>query len=217
MSVYHLIVNIVKALLYLINGKPQIIGLEKLPNHPVIIASTHRSFLDPVYIVILSLPKPVAFMAKKSLFEIPIIGYLIKKVNAFPINREKTSTQSLRHAVKVLQEDNMHLGIFPTGSRYATEVKSGTAFIQRMSKADILPVAIQPPLTLKDILLRRKGKIALGQVIPYDEKLNYNKETLKNIDDKIAREFERLDKIIDPNYTYLPPQKKEVLFSDKEK
>lgn len=215
MSLYYIIIKVVRALLYLINGKPIVIGESNWPEKPSIIASTHRSFLDPVYLVILGLPGQISIMAKKSLFEIPIIGYLIDKVNAFPINRDKPSTSAIRHAVKEINQEKRHVGIFPTGSRYETDVKGGTAFIQRMSKTDIIPVAIQPPLSAKEIILRKKAKIAIGKPIAYDPNKKYSKEDLAEIDAKIATEFQRLDAILDLNYEYIPPVKNDRLFTDK--
>lgn len=217
MSLYYIIIKVIRALLYLINGRPIIIGRTNWPEKPSIIAATHRSFLDPIYLVILALPGQISVMAKKSLFEIPIIGYLIGKVNGFPINRDKPSTQAIRHAVNEINQKKRHLGIFPTGSRYETEVKGGTAFIQRMSKADIVPIAIQPPLSAKEILLRKKTKIAIGKPIAYNPEKKYTKEDLAEIDAKIAAEFHRLDKILDANYEYIPPSKDDRLFTDKRK
>lgn len=207
MTIYRFIVILVKYLVYLLNGKPIVIGLENMPGQASILAATHRSMLDPVYTAIIFIPDEIAFMGKQSLFEVPIFGKFIPKINAFPINRDKPSPKSLRAASNKINKDGMHLGIYPTGSRFSTEVKGGTAFIQKLSKADIIPIAIQPPKNMKEFFLRKKAKIAIGKAIQYDPDKKYNREELKDIDSLIAQEFDRLDHLLDPNYKYIPPKK----------
>lgn len=208
MTIYRFIVVIVKYLVYLLNGKPIVVGRENMPENPSILAATHRSLLDPVYTAITFIPQEIAYMGKQSLFEVPIFGKFIPKINAFPINREKPSPRSLRAASDKINKENMHLGIYPTGSRYSTEVKGGTAFIQRLSKADIIPIAIQPPNGIWEFFLRKKAKIAIGKPIKHDPNKKYSRDELKEIDTLIAQQFDELDKVLDPDYKYVVKGKK---------
>lgn len=208
MNLYSFLLFLVKYLLVLINGKPVIIGKENIPEDTAIIASTHRHWLDPIILAIAFEPTELAFMAKDTLFKNKVFQYLLPRLNVFPVKREKPSPKSLRTAVQVMNEEHKHLGIFPTGSRYSTEVKGGTAFIQRLSKKDIIPVAVQPPLTWKELFSRQKMKVAIGESIKYDEAEKYTKEKLSEVDVAIATAFDKLDKQLDPNYVYIPKKKK---------
>ncbi|MBZ6526232.1 1-acyl-sn-glycerol-3-phosphate acyltransferase [Aerococcaceae bacterium DSM 111021] len=207
MNLYSFLLIVVKVILFLFNGKPIVIGRENLPKDAAIIASTHRHWLDPVILAIAVEPTEIAFMAKDTLFKNKIFQYLLPRLNVFPVKREKPSPKSLRRGVEVMNEENKHLGIFPTGSRYSTEVKGGTAFIQRLSKKDILPVAVQPPLNGKEFFLRKKAKVAIGQPISFDDSKKYTRDELKSIDIAIAQAFDDLDKQLDPDYVYIPPKK----------
>lgn len=208
MNLYSFLLFLVKYLLVLINGKPVIIGKENIPDGAAIIASTHRHWLDPIILAIAFEPTELAFMAKDTLFKNKVFQYLLPRLNVFPVKREKPSPKSLRTAVQVMNEENKHLGIFPTGSRYSTEVKGGTAFIQRLSKKDIIPVAVQPPLNWKELLSRKKMKVAIGEPIKFDETEKYTKEKLSEVDVAIATAFDNLDKQLDPDYVYIPKKKK---------
>lgn len=209
MTFYQFAVHMIKFIFHLFNGKPQVHGLENIPeNEPVIIASTHRSMTDPFLIADVIYPKVVSFMAKDSLFKQKWLAFILTKGNVFPVNREKPSTTTIKHAVNVLNKEKMNLGIFPSGSRHSAEIKGGTAFIQKLSKATIVPVAIQPPIGFWQFITRKRAKIAFGQPIPFYASQKYDKEKLAQIDQQIAEQFEQLDKQLDPTYVYIPTTKK---------
>lgn len=204
MKLYYFFVFLFKVVVYLINGKPQLVGRENLPkNEPFILAATHRSYWDPVMLAVALHPLPLAFMAKESLFKIPILGWLLKKAGMFPVNREKPSTKTIRTSITMM-DDGRILGIFPSGTRHSTEIKGGTAMIHRMSQRAIVPVAIQPPIGFWQTIRRKKAKIAVGKPIEYQPEIKYDREKLKEIDSAIATAFDQLDKELDPDFHYNP-------------
>ncbi|XJS11530.1 lysophospholipid acyltransferase family protein [Aerococcaceae bacterium WGS1372] len=207
MTLYSFLLTIVKYLLIIINGKQLVIGKENIPEDVAIIASTHRHWLDPIILALAFPDKEIAFMAKDTLFKNSIIRQILTKINVFPVNREKPSAKSLRHAITVMNEEDKYLGIFPTGSRYSTEVKGGTAFIQRLSKKNIIPVAVQPPMSWKELFARKQIKVAIGPAIKYDEAEAKDKDKMKKVDQNITEAFAELDKQLDPNYVYVPKKK----------
>src|SRR5699024_8950672 len=146
-------------------------------------------------------------MAKYTLFKNKIFSYLLPKLNVFPVKKEKPSPKSLSRGVEVLNEENKHLGIFPIGSRYYTEVKDGTAFIQRLRKKDIIPIAKQTPMNAKEFYFRKKAKVDIGEPISFNDSKKYTREELKQIDIAIAEAFDKLDKQLDPDYEYIPNKK----------
>ncbi|MGY4104080.1 lysophospholipid acyltransferase family protein [Ignavigranum ruoffiae] len=205
---YHFFITIISGLFKLLNGRPLIQGLENIPkDDSVIFAATHRSATDPFYLAINLKDRTIAFMAKESIFKFKPLAALLKSAHVFPVNRDKPSTKVIKHSVKLLA-DGLDLGIFPTGSRYSTEVKGGTAFIQTLSHKAIIPVSIQPPSNFWQFISRRKARIAFGPAIPYIEGKKYKKADLAAIDQQIAEEFDRLDKLNNPDYKYIPKKKK---------
>ncbi len=204
---YKFLVYIITFVFYLFNGKPQVVGKENLPNSPAIYAITHRSAFDPFYIAMICHPKEIAFMAKESLFQNPILAKILKSGNVFPVNRENPSPKVIKHAAKTITQKHINLGIFPSGSRYKTEIKSGTSLIQKLSKSDIIPITIQPPLTLSQFFARKKAKIAIGQPIKYIDAVKYDREYLEKVDLQLVKMFNQLDSELDSSFTYTPKQK----------
>lgn len=205
MFICNSILFIAKLILYIFNGKPEVYGLENLPeDRNVILASTHRSNWDPFIIANIIKPRLLAFMAKESLFDIPVFGKAMIEAGMIPVNREKPGRQAIKSAISVLEEGERDFGIFPSGTRHSTEIKGGTAFIQRMSKKDIIPIAIQPPVGWKAFFGRKKTKIYFGEPIPFEPDVKYNKAKLAEVDQKIVEAFVSLDAKLDPEYVYDP-------------
>lgn len=94
----------------------EVVGAEKFPRErPVIVFSNHRNNWDP-FILACHVKRPIHFMAKAELFKNPILGFLLRKIYAFPVNRGFADRQAIKNAMKVL-ENNQVLGIFPEGTR----------------------------------------------------------------------------------------------------
>jgi 1-acyl-sn-glycerol-3-phosphate acyltransferase len=110
---------------------------------PVIVASNHISNWDPL-VVGLSIKRPICFIAKAELFNNVILGFLFKKLYAFPVKRGTADRQAIRHALEILKQDKV-LGIFPEGQRQNSETESkthsGIAMLALKSQAPVVPVA----------------------------------------------------------------------------
>lgn len=121
-------------------------GLENIPTEgPCIIAANHRSHLDPPVINIIS-PRPVLFMAKRELFEVPILGWFIKKAGAIPVNRDGRDVATLKKALGVLKQGYC-IGIFPEGRRAMPgefrKPQAGVGFLIEKANVPVIPVLIE--------------------------------------------------------------------------
>ena len=77
--------------------KYEVIGSENIPDEGnIIIAANHKSNLDPIFIAAAIENRQVAAIAKKELFKIKPLGYILKKLNVIPINREKTDISTIK-------------------------------------------------------------------------------------------------------------------------
>lgn len=126
--------------------KINVIGKDRIPKKgPVILCSNHISELDPPLIGV-SVDREMAFFAKSELFKIPVLGYLISHLNAFPVERGKSDRAALKKSIEVLKEGNMML-MFPEGSRSQTgrleDLQQGAGFMAVKSEAQIVPAAIK--------------------------------------------------------------------------
>jgi 1-acyl-sn-glycerol-3-phosphate acyltransferase len=113
---------------------------------PVILASNHISYLDPV-LVGLTTKRKVYFMARESLFRIPVFGWIIRHVSAFPIKRDGVSDASaIKRSLKLLKKGEV-VGIFPEGTRSTAgnllEAQAGIGMIALKSQAAVIPIFIK--------------------------------------------------------------------------
>ncbi len=108
----------------------------------VILAPNHVSYLDPV-VVGISTRRPVHFMAKRELFETPILGWLISRLNAYPVTRERVDPSTVKRTLSLLAEGQA-VTIFPEGTRGDGKrlgpVRPGIGVIASRSGAPVVPV-----------------------------------------------------------------------------
>ncbi|AQL56144.1 lysophospholipid acyltransferase family protein [Abyssicoccus albus] len=126
--------------------KVKVIGKNRVPRSGgIVICSNHASALDPPLLGI-CVPRDVSFMAKKELFAHWLLGPLIRRLNAFPIDRGKGDRNTIRQISSVLAEGNA-LGIFPEGQRskdgQIQKGQNGAAFAALRSDAIIVPACIK--------------------------------------------------------------------------
>ncbi len=111
-----------------------------------ILCSNHTSWWDPVLLAVLC-PRDLHFMAKKELFELPLLGPLFHKINAFPVDRKKADVRAIKEAISRLKAGRV-LGIFPEGTRNKGNenlgiVHGGAALLAIKGGAPVVPVAIR--------------------------------------------------------------------------
>ena len=149
-------------------------GAEKVPKEgPLIIASNHRRYADPV-LVSMAVPRRIQWMAKKELFISPF-DRLFFFIGAFPIDRQRGARAALKTSLDLLAA-NWALGIFPEGTRRksydpADAPKSGIAMISARSNAPILPVFVGPVPNPLQRVKNSKLEVYVGDPIhPHNKK-----------------------------------------------
>jgi 1-acyl-sn-glycerol-3-phosphate acyltransferase len=120
------------------------IGAEHVPaDGAVIVAANHVSYFDPVALGC-GMRRPLTYLAKKELFDIPVLGPIIAGLGAYPTDRNAGGAAALRAALRVLKEGRC-VGIFPEGTRNRAgdaPQKGGAALLASLSGATVVPAAI---------------------------------------------------------------------------
>ncbi|ADQ14970.1 lysophospholipid acyltransferase family protein [Halanaerobium hydrogeniformans] len=137
--------------------RAKVSGQENLPQEGgVIIMSNHISLLDPPLIASV-LNRPVHFMAKKELFENPILKVILYIADAFPVDRDSTDIKAVKKALNILKNDEV-LGLFPEGTRgdesEVADLKDGSVMLAVRSRVPIVPVGIKN--------IKSKGRITIN-------------------------------------------------------
>ncbi len=122
-------------------------GAENLSRHPVAVyASNHTSYMDTP-VVFAALPFQFRILAKKDLWQWPLIGWYLQRSGQMPIDiaNPNATLSSLGGAVKALRA-GMPLFVFPEGGRTQTgELQpflSGAAYLAIRAQVPLVPIAL---------------------------------------------------------------------------
>jgi len=120
-------------------------GADRIPAHGAFIVITnHVNWKDPPWIEF-ALGRAIRYMAKRELFAVPVIGFVLRGIGCFPVRRGEADRGALAIALSVLAA-GQPLGYFPEGHRSESgaliRAKPGIAHIALRSGAPILPIAV---------------------------------------------------------------------------
>lgn len=111
------------------------------PRGAFILGSNHVSYLDAIIVGIAS-PRILHFMARDSLFRIPVLGWVIRRLNAFPLRRDEQDPASIRLALQHLRQGRA-LVVFPEGGRSRTgqlgQAHPGIGLLAAHAKVPVVP------------------------------------------------------------------------------
>ncbi len=178
-------------------------GTENIPeNAPFLICANHQSNND-IIVVAATAKHQVRFMAKASLFKVPIVRHFVKAMGAVPVDKSNafSSVAGVKGIIKVLENGEV-AGMYPQGHRYIgkdpreTPLMNGAGMIVYRTKVNVLPCCIRT----KDHKTRpfQKTQVIYGKVIPYEEFgfENGGKEEYERASRLI---FDRVCEMLDPD------------------
>ncbi|MBL1225332.1 lysophospholipid acyltransferase family protein [Enterococcus sp. BWR-S5] len=195
--------GVVRVVLFILNGRMRLVGKDRLPtDQNYVLVAPHRTWWEPLHLAVAASPKKFSFMAKKELFKNPILSYILRHANAFPVDRENPGPSAIKTPVKTLKNTKLSLVMFPSGSRHSSDLKGGVAVIAKMAKVPIVPSVYQGPLTFKDLLKRKKVTIAFGAPIDISDIKKMDKDGIAEVERRMNESFEALDQEVDPNFKY---------------
>jgi 1-acyl-sn-glycerol-3-phosphate acyltransferase len=121
-------------------------GSENIPaSGAVLLAANHESLLDPPLVGI-GTRRELDFLAKAELFPVPLVGGLIRRLNAHPVQREGRDLSGLRQALALLRAGRALL-LFPEGMRgrggELGAARPGAGMLAALSGAPVVPVYIR--------------------------------------------------------------------------
>ncbi|MFQ5408199.1 MAG: lysophospholipid acyltransferase family protein [Anaerolineales bacterium] len=120
-------------------------GVEHVPRDgPLVLVSNHLSNYD-VILMEFVLPRANYYMAKIEIFSNPLLGWVYRRLGAFPVERGAKDAWAMRYALFVLESGKM-IGMFPEGTRSKEgrlkPGKTGAARLAIESGAPVVPMAI---------------------------------------------------------------------------
>ncbi len=118
----------------------ELVNAENMPKKSgVIFVSNHPNALIDPMLLFTALPRNIAFLAKSTLFKMPIIGFLVRKVGALPLYRQQDKGQDVSKngetftLTRELLKRGGAIAIFPEGVSHSKTrlqpLKTGAARI----------------------------------------------------------------------------------------
>jgi 1-acyl-sn-glycerol-3-phosphate acyltransferase len=110
----------------------------------VILAMNHQSFLDPPLAGITS-NRAIFFLAKRSLMDVPVLGWLLPKLNVIPVNLEGGDRSALKALIRIVTANECAL-VFPEGRRTPDGnlqlPQAGVGLLIAKTRAPVVPMRI---------------------------------------------------------------------------
>jgi 1-acyl-sn-glycerol-3-phosphate acyltransferase len=170
------------------------IGAEHIPaSGPLLVVSNHPTYLDPVMIG-LATRRIIHWVAWEGLFKWPVIGPILPRVGAIPLNTARPHASSLKRCLEVLDRQRA-LGLFFEGRRSNSPSINpplrGAARLALRSGAPILPVSITGAFHCwpKTRVVPRPGRIVVifHPVLQVDRALDRRSDREDELNDRLLR------------------------------
>lgn len=123
-------------------------GLDQIdPSGSYVFISNHLSYIDTPT-ALANIPVQFRFLAKRGLFQIPLLGTHLSRAGHIPVPREdpRASIKTMQLAAQVIQEKQISLLIFPEGGRshhgILQRFKEGGAYIAIRAKVPVVPMVL---------------------------------------------------------------------------
>jgi 1-acyl-sn-glycerol-3-phosphate acyltransferase len=159
----------VKGVMFLVRCvgvRVQVKGLERIPLKTCIFAANHTSSADAPAVVG-AIPRRIAILLKKSLFEYPIVGQAFRLAHFIPVDRfnRDSAVESLEKATLALLGGQSFL-IYPEGTRSPDGrlqvFKKGAAVMAIKAGVPIVPIACSGA---QRVMEKRRLRIHPGEIL----------------------------------------------------
>lgn len=142
-------------------------GQENIPHFgPAILVSNHPSYLDPVTIYVGVPRRRLWWMTWDAVFRVPLLGWIIRRFGAFPIDTERSPKEAFETSLSLLRRGQL-VGVFPEGGRsyqpMMGEARTGAVRLAVRCGAPVVPVSVAGAYRVwpRTRRLPRVGKISV--------------------------------------------------------
>jgi 1-acyl-sn-glycerol-3-phosphate acyltransferase len=141
----------------------------RLPREgPAILVSNHTSPMDPIFIQSVC-PRPIVWMMAKEYYDLPVLNWIYRQVEAIPVARSGRDLAATREALRALKSGRI-LGVFPEGRIETTldllPFQAGIALLAAKADVEIYPTFLdgtqRGKSMLQAVLLPQHARLSFG-------------------------------------------------------
>ena len=162
-------------------------GLEKIdPQKRYVLVSNHYSYFD-IPCILAAVPQPIRFMAKASLFKIPIFGWALGRAGFIPVDRKnrRKAVKSFDLAAERIRRGNT-IVIFPeegrSRERQMRPFQRGAFLLAIKAQMPMMPIAVDGTYDVFRVGAKRitpaKVTVKVGEMIACEGTMLRDKERL---------------------------------------
>jgi 1-acyl-sn-glycerol-3-phosphate acyltransferase len=206
MNFYYRVGHVLCTLIGKLAFNHKVYGRENLIEEgPAILASNHQSYLDPPMIGICC-RRDIYYLARNTLFNHKVAGWLIAKLNTVPVDRERGDISAIKAIIRLLQEGRRVI-IFPEGTRSIDgrlqPARAGLGMVIAKTLAPVVPVRVfgsHEALPKSGGLKFRPITVVIGKPIRFTraDLEGSGRETYKQLSERVMAEITKLE---------LPPER----------
>ncbi len=121
-------------------------GTENVPkNSAYLLLSNHQSFLDPMFCQS-GIRRRLVFVARDSLWQMPVLGRFISMLSAIPIKRGQADLKCIKEIISLLK-GGRSVCIYPEATRTRdgriAEIKAGFGIVIKRARVPVIPMVIE--------------------------------------------------------------------------
>ncbi|MDR2779736.1 MAG: 1-acyl-sn-glycerol-3-phosphate acyltransferase [Synergistaceae bacterium] len=173
-------------LFFTLYNRLEVRGLGNIPkNTTMIVASNHASYIDPPLIGCV-FPGMLRYLAKESLFRVPLLGFFIRALGAVPVKREDSQRAgAVMKSLLFMLKNGDSVLLFPEGSRSPDgrikPLEAGVAYLSVKAGVPVLPVYVSGSF----------GAWPRGNMLPRPSKLTLSVSRLIYPDEEAGNERDK--------------------------
>ena len=163
-------------------------GLENYPDEDrLLICSNHQSFLDPLILGVVC-PRPVNYLARKTLFKFSPLGWFLNWNDTIPIDRDATGIGGMKETLRKLKRGESVV-MFPEGTRCDDgefhELMLGFCPLAKRSKGTLMPIGFDGAFQAypRSARVPKPGRIhvVMGKPIFYEQYRTLSDQEIANL------------------------------------
>lgn len=170
-------------------------GRENLPDAPAILLCKHQSAWETIFLLY-QMPRPVVFVLKKELLNIPFFGWALRLMHSIPIDR-KQGVRAFRQVItegRKRLEDDHWIVMFPEGTRTPVgeqgEYKGGGTRLAISTKTLVVPIALNSgECWPRNAFIKRPGLITVSIGHPISPEGQTHESMMQHVENWIESEM----------------------------